>query len=474
MQRFKKIVLLLIGLSGINLSCAQQHQTIPDPLARMASNAALNVVSQFLPSNTILRVAVMTAWKYKKPLAVTAAWNVGLWGVRQLPLLERGVVAVADQINERVPGANKILNKHAVTALKCAPLIYLGGCAVYDYAQYQYLLRTLEAQLGGEGIDLTSARNDTNLLTISTCLINEEAKKFPHQIKLLKDADGNCQFMVAIIGHKDSIQSIIEAHNNYLNDLAKLGVNSDQLKSLYGGAFDVTINQEHFNTLLSQCSRVDRLAAESLRRLQLFKALKQCGESYEQHTNRLQASASDNSIAANGDVSVINHTTEQNQLVLSTPGAALAHAIGNRVQTPEQLARFMLAMQNPQAYLNQSSIHLGSALPAANLAEIAMQKIEDRAKADDEDTHQNFVAVNDALWHGGASQVNQLLDDFGINGQVGASAMTVYQEPQSVSVYQTRGDQIESAPVSVRRWSIASLRQYFENLHHEVVGKQNT
>ncbi len=459
MQRFKKIVLLLIGLSGINLYCAQEHRRISDPLAQMASNAALNVVSQFLPSNTILRVAVVTAWKYKKPLAVTAGWNVAFWGVRQLPLLERGVVAVADQINKRVPGANKILNKHAVAALKCAPLIYLGGCAVYDYAQYQYLLRTLEAQLGGEGIDLTSATNDTHHLTISTCSINRETQKFPHQIESLKDADKNCQFMVAIIGQKNLIESIINEHKAYLNALGKLGLNSDQLKSRCGGAFDVAINQEKFNTLLSQCSRVDRLAYESLRRLEFFKALKECGESYEQHTSRSQASASDNSIAANGDVSVTNNTTQQNQLVLSTPEAAFAHAIGNRVKTPHELAEYMLAMQNPQAYLQKrSSIHLGLELPAANLAETAMQKIEGRAAV---------VTV-----HGEVSQGNGLPEDFGTNGQVGPSAMTVYQEPRSVPVGQESGYQ--SAPSLVSSWSIASLRKYFQELHNNVVGETNT
>ena len=429
MQRLKIIFMMGLGFLSLSISASNTPRSeSPDPLASAVSGAALSAVSQFLPKHQIPRAILLAAWKHKKPLAATVTWNVALWGVRQLPLVERSVVGVANQIKKRVPGADKVLNEHTVTALKCAPLIYLGGCAVLDYIQYQRLLCTLESQLGGEGVEFSGA-NDVPLTTISSCIVDGETLKFPVQLKAKKDQDVHCKFVAFLVTdeNQQKLTNVINSYKTYWNTVnSELGINTQALTALMGAPFDVKMTEEQFNTLKSELSRVDRLGAESLRRFQFFKALEICVDAQNRHANNVSTVAANGngSIAASGDVNLANSTTTSHQVTFSNYAAAFMQELAKRNPLPsfEEVAQYSLALSDPQAFLKQNQQPSPSDAASAQPDETTLG-LRGNSQTQTQTQQQETIHLNTPLVPVPSSQLPQ---NFGRNEQVGPGAVVPY------------------------------------------------
>lgn len=119
----KYSLLLMLGL-GLNfLSFASDEGAKKNGVSSMHPSLAKYVMESILPNNKVARAAIQVMWKYKKPLAATAGWNImlstGLYGVSWVPFSETAFNA----IKSRIPGLNKFSNKQIRIFIRVLPLI---------------------------------------------------------------------------------------------------------------------------------------------------------------------------------------------------------------------------------------------------------------------------------------------------------------------------------------------------------------
>ncbi len=119
----KYSLLLMLGLSLNFLSFASDEGAGKSGVSSIHLRLAKYVMESILPKNKVARSAVKVMWKYKKPLAATAGWNImlstGLYGVSWVPFSETAFNA----IKSKIPGLNKFSNKQIRIFIRVLPLI---------------------------------------------------------------------------------------------------------------------------------------------------------------------------------------------------------------------------------------------------------------------------------------------------------------------------------------------------------------